>query len=702
MENSEQETNRLVARMNASTEPRKYSLADNFWLAYPYKSDRYAQEVMERFGRHSEKWSVSGSPIARAVLEAYRVYHGLAEGSDEPTISLMTAGEHDEFLKLFINEFRTLVRLQNSLITTERPAWDVQARTSGSKAAKQVTLGRNLLDWLMSARGYEKVLADCLEMMRPLGAGFIAQGWDPNGGLKGQGDIWRTVLAPWECAHEDVREYGDVRWHIFTRWESRWDWVAHFEKSLPEIAERLSSHEPAESMLCGTYRSAGDELEDSDRIPLLYVYANPSRACPQGRVSIVAGAEGELVLQDGPSPYGECPIRRMCAAEFLGTSVPYGNSWTMLPIQRAYDACWDTTISRIDMFGIPNVASQDGVEFEASDIAGANSIKVPPGAELPQVLDMLTIPSPIPSTIEALGARMEASSGINSVTRGQPSENITSGSMAALIATQAQQFNSADERAYITTMELVGSDAIRIFQRCATEGQIIRIVGADQRYSTREFKAEDLDLVQGVTIKVGNALSRNIAGRAEIANHLMDRGAIQDPREYLEVLHTGNLSPIFKGPVDEVENIKSENERLIDGLPVTVSPWDNDELHIREHRCELDTDARYDPVISKRINAHLDEHMMSWQRKSLEAPDMLAALGQNPLPAAQAAAAQAAQLEGGQPMPPRPPSPSQKTPHAAPPAKSAPGPSPKPPGAEPSGASPSLPKPAEPPPEVNA
>jgi hypothetical protein len=698
METSDQETDRLVSKIDRREEAGKpYELEKHFWLAYPEKSDEYAQAVVERFGSFAARWQANDSGLSRCLLESYRMYHGLGDLDSSPTVDLETAGENEEFLRLFINEYRGLIRHQNALITSERLAWDVQARTSGSKAAKQVTLARNLLDWLMRTRGYHQVGADCVEFMRVLGAGWIAQGWDPNGGHKGKGDIWRLVLAPWECAQEDVRENSDVRWSIFVRWESRWDWVAHFKDHNPLLAERIAGLSADESLMCGIYKSSDSYEEGTDRIPLLYVYASPSRACPMGRVSIVAGGEGELVLQDGPSPYGEAPIRRMCAAQFLGTSIPYGNSWTMLPIQKAYDVCWGVTISRMDMFGIPNVASQDGVEFEASDIAGANSIKVPPGAELPTVLDMLTIPTPVPTTIDKLGQRMEAAAGINSVNRGQPTENITSGSMAALVASQADEFNSADRGAYVTTMELVGGDAVRIFQRCATEQQVIAIVGKDERYATREFKGEDLELVQGVAITLGNALSRNLAGRIEIANHLLDRGAITTPQEYLQALETGNLTSIFKGPVDEVEMIKSENERMADGQDPIVSLWDNDELHIREHKCELDTDARYDKAISDRVNKHLMAHMTSWQQKTLTAPDILAAIGQNPLPAAQATAGQAAQLKGGAAPPPQGGPPPVQTPNAAPPPKSTPGPAPKPPGQEPSQAAPSMPKPAQPP-----
>lgn len=693
-------TDKLVARMGGEAEDtsvkKAFDLAERFWLARPYKSDEFAAEVIERFTTHAELWRDGSSGMQSAIMESYRTYHGLNddEYSTEPTVDLVEGGEQGEFMRLFVNQYRGLMRHQIALLTADRLIWDPQARTSGAAAAKQVSLARCLADWLVDAKGYEKRGCDAAETMHAVASSFIAQGWNPNGGHKGRGDIWATVLAPWECAHEDVREYTDCQWWIFVRWESRWDWVAHFAKENPDLAERLASHDFGDDLTCGVRRS-NDADQDADRIPLLYVYANPSRACPLGRVAIVAGAEGELVLQDGPSPYGEAPIKRMCSAEFIGTSRPIGNSWSMLPMQKAFDVVNSAMMSRVDMFAIPNVASQDGVEFEAGDISGANSLKYPPGASAPVVVDLLTIPSPLPSMGETLTLQMEQASGINSVTRGNPTENITSGSMAALIAAQAKQFNSSDERAYIKTMEDVATDAIRIYQKCATEAQLIAIVGQDERYTTREFRGEDLSLVQRISIKVGNALSRSVAGRIEIANALLDRNMIQDPREYLEVLNTGNLSPVFRGPVHEVEMIKSENEMMTRGEDPLVSPWDNDELHIREHRCELDTGARYEPETSARINKHLMAHMQSWQQKTLSAPDMLAAIGQNPLPAAQAAQQAAQQMESGSSAPLQPGSPPQKTPNAAPPQKQQPGPKPQPKGAEQSQAAPSLPQQAQ-------
>lgn len=686
-------TDSLVAGME-DDKPDRFDLAKHYWLAYPEYSDDFAAAVVDRFTDFTAKWRQSSTPLGNAIWQAYRTFHGMVDGGEDPTVNLLEAGEQGEFLKLFINHFRGLVQHQIALVTADRPTWDVQARTASAAAAKQVSLGTNLLDFAMTAKGYEQKLVTAYEMSKPLASAFFVQGWDANAGYKAGGDVWCTALAPWEVTHEDVRDYADANWHIFVRWESRWDWAAHFADSDPELAERLISHSPGDDMFVTVNGTAEEEDKDADRIPLLYVYANPSRSCPLGRLAIVAGAEGDLVLQDGPMPYGKAPIRRICPAEFLGTSVPYGNSWSMLPIQEAYDVATSAMMSRIDMFGVPNVVSQDGVEFSAGDMGGANLIQVPPGTTLlPQALDMLTIPTPLPSFRDSARADMELLSGINSVTRGNPNENITSGSMAALVQSMAQQFNSSDERAWTLLLEGVATDLIRIYQKMATEVQMISIAGEDERYTAREFKAEDLDQIQRVTIKIGNALSRNIAGRMQIADTLLQNNLIQDPREYMEVLHTGNLSPVFSGPVNELTNIKAENEALLRGEEPVVMEWDNHGLHIREHKRIFDTEARNDEGLVQRGNTHLMGHMEKWSRMSREAPDMLAAIGLEPLPMAAMAGQMAMQAEGAPPGAPQAGPPPQKTPGAAE-TKSKPGPAPAPKGHEQPMAAPNLPSPS--------
>ena len=299
-----------------------YDYAEHFWLMRPYYSEEFADEVMERFSSHIEEWN--NSPVGSTVWTAYRAYHNLGAGGSDPMTQLVTAGEQGELLAMAIPHYRSLVRHQIALFTKERPAWDPQARTSDADAARQVPLAQNLLDFVSSSGTIDRRLAEQCELMMVTGAGFFISGWDANVGIGGTGWFTERILAPWEMAHERVRVYEDASWHIWRAFESRWDWVAHYAESDPEKAEKLAKLDPRKETFSSLFLEYDGELfsDDGDRIAVLYCLAKPTKACPEGRLAIVTS--DSLVLFDGPMPYGDdVPISRMCASEFLGTSIPY-------------------------------------------------------------------------------------------------------------------------------------------------------------------------------------------------------------------------------------------------------------------------------------------------------------------------------------------------------------------------------------------
>jgi hypothetical protein len=689
---------------NGEEEPEPYDYAEDFWLMKPYFSEEFASDVVERFSRHLDAWS-NGS-LGSTVWSAYRAYHNLSGVDGDPITQLQATGEVGELLAMAIPHYRSLVRHQIALFTAERPAWDPQARTADADSARQVPMASNLLDFVASVGHLDARLAEQCELMMVAGEGYMIVGWDENTGLGGRGWFTQRVYAPWEVAHERVRTYDDTTWWIHRAFENRWDWVARFATDDPEKAERIAKIDADKGEFATAFREYEQHTvtDDGDRIAVLYVIAKPTIACPQGRLSIVAA--DDLVLFDGPYPYGEdVTVSRLCASEFLGTSIPFSDSWGVLAAAEASNAILSMILTRIDTCGVPNFCVPEGSEIEFSDVAGGNAVwKLPPGMEKPSVVDLLQIPDVLPAIYQMLSGEMEKTVGVNSVTRGQPQENVSSGSMAALLQSMAIQFNSNLERAWVLNLERIGTHHIRVFQRMATEEHAVSVVGADQRWTVSSFKGEDLGGILRVSVKTANALSKTTAGRAEIGDKLLQRSAIT-PQEYLRIIQTGQLEPTFHGPVGELTSIKSRGEKLQRGQPAPALVWDNHSLCIREFKGLLNTEARNDPAIAGVINQAIQEHFDLWGKLSREAPDMLAAIGCPPLPEALSTGAQARAMQAqamGPGAPPggvgaQGPGPQQvKQPETDAP-RGRPGPTPGPSGSPPSRAAPtqpSMPKPA--------
>lgn len=690
---------------NENADPEPYDFREDFWLAKPYFSEEFAGDVCERFGNHQDWWQ--NSSVGATVWNAYRQYHNLSGVDGDPITQLQATGEVGELLAMAIPHYRTLVRHQIAMFTSNRPAWDPQARTADAEGARQVPMAANLLDYVTSTGDLDPRLGEQTELMMVCGEGFFVTGWDANVGPKGEdgsprGWFTQRVYAPWEVAHERVRTYADASWHILRSFESRWDWVAKFAKDDPEKAERIAKLDTDAADFATAFREYDSDLvkDDGDRIAVLIVIAKPTIACPEGRYSIVAG--DDLVLFDGPYPYGEdITISRMCASEFLGTAIAYSDSWGVLAAAEACNAILSMILTRIDTCGVPNFAVPEGSEIEFGDIAGGNGVwKLPPGTEKPSAVDLLNIPEALPAIMELISTQMEGTVGVNSVTKGQPQENVTSGSMAALLQSMATQFNSNLERAWTLNLERIGTHHIRVFQRMADTEHAISVVGVDNKWTVQSFKGEALSGILRVSVKTASALSKTTAGRADIADKLLQRTAIT-PQEFMQVIATGQLEPTFAGPVGELNSIKARGEKLLRGEPSPPLLWDNHQLCVRELKALLNTQARDDQAVTDNINQCIQQHFDLWAQLSRESPDMLAAIGCPPLPQAQSIGQQAQAMQTQMPgapagpgAPAMPPPQQVKQPETDAP-RGRPGPAPATKGQQPSQAQPTLPQPAK-------
>jgi len=157
---------------NEDLEP--YDFREDFWLARPYFSDEFAADVVARFEGHLDYWGDSG--VGATTWAAYRAYHNISGVDGDPLTQLQATGEYGELLAMAIPHYRTLVRHQISMFTSNRPAWDPQARTADAEGARQVPMASNLLDYVASTGSLDPRLGEQVELMMVAGEGFFVVG----------------------------------------------------------------------------------------------------------------------------------------------------------------------------------------------------------------------------------------------------------------------------------------------------------------------------------------------------------------------------------------------------------------------------------------------------------------------------------------------------------------------------------------------
>jgi DNA-binding transcriptional regulator/RsmH inhibitor MraZ len=144
---------------------------------------------------------------------------------------------------------------------------------------------------------------------------------------------------------------------------------------------------------------------------------------------------------------------------------------------------------------------------------------------------------------------------------------------------------------------------------------MILISGLSNKAEAKEFTNKDVADINRVIVEAGNPLTQTLAGRIQIAQDLMQAGLL-NKEEYMTVITTGQLEPLYAYEKAELLAIKQTLEALQAGKAVKAMVTDNHPLYIREILTVLASpDARMapnNPVMTNALAA-IQEHLQMWR-----------------------------------------------------------------------------------------
>lgn len=477
---------------------------------------------------------------------------------------------------------------------------------------------------------------------------------DPNGRVQErlpiyEGDVVFKNLSPYDVVFDTTKpSFDEHDWILCRTPVNKYD-LAEKYGDTPDFKDKITKVETKSDIT--KYKMIGGSTYDDTCDTYVYEFFHlPSEALPNGRY--IAYLNSEIILEDTIMPYDELPIYRITPSEYLGSSFGYTDMFDQLPIQDAINSLHSTALTNNATFGVQSITSPIGSSVTLSQLEGGmnhiqyNPIPTAPNGGKPEPLQLTKTAPETYSYMSQLVKDGETISGMNSVVRGNAdSSNLRSGNALALIQSQAIQYVSPTQRSYIMLIEDVGTGLIKLLQKFAQTPRVASIAGINNLTEIKEFTGEDLSSITRVVVDVGNALSQTTAGRLEIANNLVQQGLITSPEKYMQVLNSGNLETLVESEIDELLQIRSENENLMTGQPVIASAYDKHSLHIREHRAVIaDPAMRRDPAIIAALDAHMQEHIILLQQTD---PNILAIIGEQPI------------VPPAPPMPPQPGMPGQ-------------------------------------------
>ena len=568
---------------------------------------------------------------------SWMAYYGAQHADGNSAHKVTFGGEQGELTQISVNHYGNIAAHLINLTTSEKPAMESQAVNTDSKTLGQTILANSLLDYYMYQKKLEKFLYNGVESAVVLGEGYVRIGWnekegdaymydETTGKTLYKGDLEFNNLSPFDVVRDISREDDKNDWLLVRTYKNRYDLAAKY----PQFKDGIMAVKPKN---WADYPNVNMMFQDeTDLIPVWEFYHRKTEVLPNGNYMIFVSEDA--VLYNGALPYRNIPIFKVTVKDMLGAPVGYTPMWDLLSLQEAVNALYSTVLTNQMAFGVQNILLPNGASINPENLAGGmNVVYYDPETGKPEALNLTYTPGEIFRTIEMLEAKMETISGINSVIRGTPEASLRSGNALALVQAQAVSFASTLQQSYTRLLEDVGTGIIQILQDYASEPRIAFISGKSNRTYLQDFKGNDLSNVNRVIVRQTSALSKSTAGRTEIANNMLQMGLIKTAEEYITVLNTGNLQPMFEGDQAQLVLIKKENEMLQNGQIPAIVETDWHMTHINEHQAVLaDPMIRQNPEIRDTILTHMKAHYNYLNGSNGNDLGFLQALGQQPIP----------------------------------------------------------------------
>jgi hypothetical protein len=624
-----------------------------------YFGNDEAEKTVKYLNHKSAEWfrNIQSNRYLDKVKRSWQAYHGLYY---EDSHSVSFGGEQGELANMAVNHYRNIATHMLNMVTASRPSFQCRAINTDRKSQIQAKLGNGLLDYYMREKRLERELKRAAEYAITMGSGYIKLEWNSTRGeisdviepdeekIAGydeegtpldedgfemkpfpiyQGDVEFKTLSPFDVVFDSTKETSEQHdWVLCRTFINKYDLAEKY----PELKGKILKVQTKDNQQHGKRLSLGAYDETVD-VPVYEFFHRRSEAVSQGRYMLYL--EDDIILEDTIMPYRRLPVYRISPSDILGTPYGYTAMFDLLPIQDAINSLYSTILTNQSTFGVQNILNPRGNDIKVNQLEGGlNFIEytnVAGQSGKPEPLNLTSTPQEIFNYLSILERAMETLSGVNSVARGNPEASLKSGTALAMVQSQALQFMSGLQQSYIQLIEDVGTGLMNLLQDFAAEPRVAAIAGFNNISEMKEFKADDIKSINRVVVDVGNALMNTTAGRAEVANNLLQMSLITSTEQYLSVLTTGNLDTLIEGEMDELFSVRGENENLVKGESVIAIATDRHSLHIREHRDILaDSTQRHEEEFVTRVLDHIQEHINLLQTTD---PNLLMIIGEQPL-----------------------------------------------------------------------
>jgi hypothetical protein len=596
---------------------------------------RLASEMQEKV-RIWRQWASNGG-LMNLWQKKLKNYYGISAGGNSSQ-SVNQGGSQGELSLIKVNDLHNLIQNQLVMVTSQRPAGQARAVNSDTASLKAARIGTAIAEYYMSQVGFESKFVTVTETALLCDEGYIDLFWDKSAGdpiavdpesgkPEMSGECILRTHAPWNVSRDPGLPIEQQKWVILSYRGNKYDLAASYPKFQEQILSCSENKIPSIPM---------ESIPDgSDSIFAHLLVHDRTSAVPEGRYSLLIG---DYIVLDTALPFKDYPVERISPADVIDGPIGYASANDILALEEVTDALHSIITTNEVTLGGATVVGPDGANIKHTDLAkGLRYFELPPDlVNSIKTLELCHTPPEVFNYVQMLGNKKEQAVGVNSVVRGQPEGQLAgaSGAALALIQTQAIAFNSGIQRSYFRLLSGTMTKLIGILRTYADTPRVARIVGKSKASGLKEFKytGQDLNSISSIVYEMVNPVSQTFGGRLTLAQDLLKAQMIKSPKQYINVVATGQTDVLTEDDEADQLLILEENENLTEGKPVNAVITEMHSDHIKSHMSVLSSvAAKSDPNLVNQALAHIQQHISLWQQASATNPGILMATGQQPL-----------------------------------------------------------------------
>jgi hypothetical protein len=566
-------------------------------------------------------------------------------------------GDEGEIVRFRINDTRSYTRQQVALACQQRPAFQAVATNTDYASRAQLSSSDAAVDYIYAKNYGEKKERRVVEKGLVFGLGWTWLKWDIDGGefvkiprtLEAANDNGFTPNAPeykrsgapharqlWPGAvfcEPYIEDDDEHLWRCVSDRVSRWQLI----QMRPDLRDRLLGVSGADEYSFESVMQI-DVLatHENDYVTVEHFYHERTADMPDGRYAVMVA---DMILQDGPLPEARLDeiVIPFCPGHHIGTMFGYADAWDMMSIQQVIDELASSVATNYSNYARQTIMAKEGTDFDLKSLANGGKFLTYTGSDKPEPVLLAMLPPGAQWIFDFLSKRMQGISGLNSVVRGQPDANITSGTMAALFHSIALEFNNAIEAAVNEHRERVANGMLGMYKRHAKTPFMVQVAGLDERPYMQAYTVDQLGGFDRVIIKSVNPLTKSVAGRLEIYDRLIKiPHCIETPEQAVTLINTGLWKPVTDVASKRLLRIQWENEQIMAGIAPPVLFSDNRmmETELLEHLKIADSpewreammgmDPSQQAAANAALEKHILEHMNVWRTQT--PPDVAMAI----------------------------------------------------------------------------